>query len=159
MSLAAAQDYRSDDVAGIVDVDVANSMAKLELTDRGMFSIEKNHRESEQKVRKSHEKWATFPFKIFSGDAYTVYFSAEKKTCKGTYQIGDNVEGQSLERCEERCDEIDNCKFYFYTNNNWCVLYSACNQTRTPGAEGSTFKKEVIDQGLNSGFSNFKWHL
>jgi len=41
LSLAAAQDYSSDDVAGIVDVDVANGMAKIELTDRGMFSIEK----------------------------------------------------------------------------------------------------------------------
>jgi len=41
----AAQDYRFDDVPGIIDVDVANAMAKMELTDRGMFSIEnKNHR-------------------------------------------------------------------------------------------------------------------
>jgi len=37
----AAQDYRSDDVPGIVDVGVANGMAKMELTDRGMFSTEK----------------------------------------------------------------------------------------------------------------------
>ena len=36
----AAQDYRFDDVPGIIDVDVANGMAKMELTDRGMFSIE-----------------------------------------------------------------------------------------------------------------------
>jgi len=36
----AAQDYRFDDVPGIIDVDVANAMAKMELTDRGMFSIE-----------------------------------------------------------------------------------------------------------------------
>ena len=79
---------------------------------------------------------------------YKKFIYGEKKTCANVYRIGIGVHGQSSDRCEQRCGEDTRCKFYFYTTNNWCGLYSSCDQYRVPRAMGTTFKKSVDVRGV-----------
>ena len=66
----------------------------------------------------------------------------QKETCEEAFQIGENVQGQGQEVCEENCSSNNECKFYFYSNNGWCNLYSACESTRVTKQSGTTFEKK-----------------
>ena len=67
------------------------------------------------------------------------------------YLIETSIQGQNIEKCEKRCGEKEKCQFYFYTDNNWCSLYSSCDNERDTGAVGSTFKKLTVS-GLSYRF-------
>ena len=76
------------------------------------------------------------------GFKFESFIADQTKTCASEYQTpGDNVQVQEAEICEEKCSSNLDCNYYFYSNNGWCNLYSACDTTRTPKQSGSTFRK------------------
>ena len=85
---------------------------------------------------------------------YEEYISSQKKSCSKVYEIRAK-QGDYREKCEEQCDKEETCQFYIYTSNNWCVLYSSCNDIRDTLAIGSTFKK-LKDSGLTFSFIQTK---
>ena len=96
-------------------------------------------------------------YKFCIGDAtYVLHFSKQNGlTCTNDNDnaIGKSVNGQPLEKCEDRCSKNKVCHFYFH--NGWCVLYRACDQTRSPQLKGVTYKKLDIT-GLRFRFFKIK---
>ena len=43
--------------------------------------------------------------------------------------------------CKSKCDENENCQFYFINTDGYCALYKSCSGKRTTVFPGSTFKK------------------
>ena len=46
--------------------------------------------------------------------------------CTDYFQIGRIQLDRSQEVCEEKCIQASDCSFYFYSNEQVCVLYSKC---------------------------------
>ena len=48
-----------------------------------------------------------------------------------------------LDSCKKYCNEDKKCKFIYYIAEiNYCLLYEACEGTRKPWIEGSTYATE-----------------
>ena len=47
----------------------------------------------------------------------------------------------SLEKCKERCSNNADCRFIFFNDNNWCIMYKECDGRRTPKRKGTTYEK------------------
>ena len=60
--------------------------------------------------------------------------------CTDDFQIGRVQLKRSQEVCEERCIQASNCSFYFYSNEQVCVLYSKCESGDIHKA-GKTYEK------------------
>ena len=69
------------------------------------------------------------------------------RTCEDAHRLGEfpHWKGQDHTKCSDDCDKEPKCKFYFYNDAKSCVLYSKCDQYRTPAAKGDTFEK--VDRG------------
>ena len=67
--------------------------------------------------------------------------SSKRETCALEFLIGNGIQGQGRDACMDKCGTNSECKYYFFTDDNWCSLYTSCNTKRTPGTIGSTFKK------------------
>ena len=72
---------------------------------------------------------------------YEVHISGELITCAQDPNFGFASAGLGKEGCEDKCNKDTKCGFYFFTDNNYCTLYSACDQTRIPGSNGTTYRK------------------
>ena len=64
----------------------------------------------------------------------------DESPCTDNFQIGRVQLKRSQEVCEERCIQASNCLFYFYSNEQVCVLYSKC-ETGDEHKAGKTYKK------------------
>ena len=71
------------------------------------------------------------------------YSKVKKLKCPDESIIRTGSKLNRRERCEEKCENDNNCKFYFYSQAKWCVLYSACNQYERSVGTGQIFKKHV----------------
>ena len=71
---------------------------------------------------------------------YIVYHAeSENITCHDGYKIEHLVSVTDVE-CERRCNELDECKFFFFPGT-WCNLYSSCEKCRASTFDGITYKK------------------
>ena len=64
----------------------------------------------------------------------------DETQCTDDFQIGRVQLDRSQEVCEERCVQASDCSFYFYSNEQVCVLYSKCESGDIHKA-GKTYKK------------------
>ena len=85
----------------------------------------------------------------FAGSEYQIIIDHEKLTCHNSNSIGTQTSGQSEGDCRRRCDNHQKCKFFFYTLNNWCILYNYCDshhrrapKYRETKEVGATFAKQ-----------------
>ena len=79
------------------------------------------------------------------GCEYDTHISLSMVTCANKFEISsyNNLTGITLEECKAHCDQESDCKFFFRQDTyNFCISYSACDQTRGTTHIGSTYSKE-----------------
>ena len=64
----------------------------------------------------------------------------DETPCTDDFQIGRVQLKRSQEVCEERCIQASSCSYYFYSNEQVCILYSKCESGDKDKA-GKTYKK------------------
>ena len=63
--------------------------------------------------------------------------------CANEFRIGKGTKEALESDCEGKCANDPQCKFYFYSNNNFCILYSKCNKHTKPFyGVGNTYDKK-----------------
>ena len=83
---------------------------------------------------------------------YELSIDNEYSTCStnNENQIYGGFHDESV--CKSKCDENENCQFYFFNTDGFCALYKSCSEKRTPVTAGSTFKK--IEEGNSRNYSH-----
>ena len=73
---------------------------------------------------------------------YELFLNRTNSTCtyNGNNQIGWDKPVNST-TCSTKCDQDENCIFFFINDASYCVLYKSCENTRTTKYTGSTYKK------------------
>ena len=79
----------------------------------------------------------------FSAIYYSLSLQAsEMKSCHQKYQLGDLKISAGPIHCEKLCTKNKACKFYFYGESKWCLIYMSCEEQRDIDMNGITYKKE-----------------
>ena len=64
------------------------------------------------------------------------------KSCHQKFQMGDLKISNGPIDCEKYCTKNSQCRFYFYGENKWCLIYRGCDEHRNIDNFGITYKKE-----------------
>lgn len=79
---------------------------------------------------------------------------ADGQTCSrsGGRRIGKPCgKNCSFEFCRQRCEEVENCWYFYQSARGSCELFSGCGSTstRSGAVDGPTWRKEIPSQPLN----------
>ncbi len=82
---------------------------------------------------------------------YKPYFEIESqnRTCHYNYKIGNITSGQDKLQCERRCDDNQQCRFFFHTITDCCALYTSCDQDTATDKAGTTYEKGILTLSVN----------
>ena len=64
-----------------------------------------------------------------------------KGKCANEFKVGIGQKENSSVECERRCEMHEECKYYFWSTNNLCILYSKCNNYTKMTYFGTSFEK------------------
>ena len=77
---------------------------------------------------------------IFHVKDYTL-MDLGNETCSSEFKVEDPGK-LGLPQCRKRCDENQECKFFFFNDQRGCHLYGSCDKTRSPVVIGYTYEKQ-----------------
>ena len=66
----------------------------------------------------------------------------DKTTCHEKFQLGDLMVASGQLDCENRCTQNNACNFFFFGEDNLCLIYMYCEERRMVEVDGNTYKKE-----------------
>ena len=71
---------------------------------------------------------------------------ASNAICRGEQEIQSTEEksGSDKKDCSSLCDEIQECRFYTFHENNTCRLYNACDYPYLAITTKNTIYKKVV---------------
>ena len=91
-------------------------------------------------------------------EGYDQIYRNTKLTCseKNSNKIASQSIGNEFV-CKTSCDNEEKCAFFFVNEDSWCATYKSCNETRTTGSSGSTYKK-LSQEGIVSNLPEKGWY-
>ena len=78
---------------------------------------------------------------------YETKFTDCKAKCKDTAKSGNRIrkiKNIGIEKCQDECDKIEECRFFWHNSNKACYLFKWCRnpwKEDPPKFKGSLFKK------------------
>ena len=95
--------------------------------------------------------------KLVNGYERVMDYQSETCDYQGDKQLDkiDAHPNNTIDDCATLCNNTISCKYFFFTNEKTCTVYSKCTATQTTSLIGSTFRKvlqgeyEIVSLGIN----------
>ena len=87
-----------------------------------------------------HQIFTVIIFLINLVQGYTRQILNDKETCHDKDRL-DTENWYALDKCKNLCNKNRDCRYFYVSENHWCVTYKDCNEHRTTDSSGSTYKK------------------